>query len=147
MLYLLSPRVWLALALAIAFVSSNVWSYRHGKSTVQAEWNAAKAAASEEARRVESLRQSKVDKASKDRAARENRLRADSVRLAGERDGLLDDLRATRDYASQSRATAYSVAKLSTELFEQCTNALVEMASNADRADSEARALREAWPK
>lgn len=39
---LLSPKLWLAIALAAALAVSHLMAYRHGKAVTQAQWNVAK---------------------------------------------------------------------------------------------------------
>lgn len=147
MLALLSPRLWLALALVAGLSFSHFFMYRKGSNAVRSEWLVSVASANEEARRLEQARQSAADAAGRLAAKREAGIRADAVRARNAADGLRDDLSAARDYAAQSRAAAEQTARVATGLFGQCTARYLGVAEDAARADSEARELREGWPK
>lgn len=147
MIALLNPRVWIALALVALLAFSHFSAYRKGRADVQAQWTAAVAAANLEARQMEQRRQRNVDDAAKVAAAREARARTAAAHARSERDGLRDDLNRAREYAAQSRAAAERVANLSTELLDRCTASYLAVAEAAQRADSEARELRQGWPR
>jgi hypothetical protein len=70
-----------------------------------------------------------------------------AARARGESDGLRDDLNAANEYAKKSRAAAERTASVATELLGRCTALYLGVAEDAARADSEARELRQAWPK
>jgi len=144
---LLNPRVLLALVLAAALAFTHFAAYRKGKNDVRMEWQVSVAAANDEARRLERARQSAADGAARLAAVREAGIRAAAASARHESDGLRDDLRAANDYAKESRAAAERVAGVTTELLEQCSRSYLGVAEAADRADSEARELRGAWPK
>jgi hypothetical protein len=146
---LLDPRLWLA-ALVLVGAASGVSYFKgrsDGKTICEAKHAQAVTAANVEARKIETRRQAMVDEAGRVAAARESRLRADSRRAAGESAGLRDDLRSARDYAAQSRAAAERVANVATELLGRCTESYLGVAEAAQRADSEARELRQGWPR
>lgn len=144
---LLNPRFLIALALAGLLAFSHLTVYRKGKQNVRTEWLASVAAANEDSRRLEQARQSAVDAAARMAAAREAGIRAAANDARRASDGLRDDLRRANDYAKESRAAAERVAGVSTELLGSCAAALIGVSEAADRADSEARQLRQAWPK
>lgn len=149
MFSLLDPRLWGAIGLAVALsFAAGFWKGNtHGKAAVRAEWLESRHAADQESRRLEQARQRRADEAAKLAAARSNRLAADNRRARNELDGMRDDLSAARHYAEQSRAAAERVARLSTELFGECSREYLEMAEAAQRADNYARQLIEAWPR
>jgi hypothetical protein len=147
MFSLLSPRLWLALALAAALAFTHLTAYRKGRAYARQEWDAAVATANADARRLEQARQRRADEAAALATQRESRIRADAAGARRESDGLRDDLRTANDYAKQSRAAAERTAGLATELFERCTALYLGVAEEAQRADSEARQLRSAWPQ
>ncbi len=147
MFYLLNPRVIIALALVGALAFSHFMAYRKGAANVRTEWQAATSRANQEARALEQARQSAVGAAQRIAATAENRLRADAGRAADSDRGLRDDLDAARHLAEESRAAAVEVVRVSTGLLEQCTREYLSMAENAQRADIEARELRQSWPK
>jgi hypothetical protein len=144
---LLNPRLWILAAIVAALAFSHFTVYRKGKDHVRMEWQAATAAANIEAFKASERRQRNVDDAAKTAAAREARTRLDAVNARAVAGGLRDDLSRARDYAAQSRAAAQRVADLSTELLERCTASYLAVAEAAERADSEARELRQAWPR
>lgn len=149
MFSLLNPTLWLV-ALAILAGSSGLSYFKgrtNGMQVCEARHAAATVLANDEARKMESLRQSRVNEAARVGAAREARLRASAASAARAASGLRDDLAAARDYAAQSRAAAERVARVSTELLGECSAAYLDMAEAAQRADSHARELRDGWPR
>jgi hypothetical protein len=144
---LLNWRVLAALALAGMLAFTHLTAYRKGEHAVKAEWDESVASANAESRRLEQARQRRADEAAQMAAQREARIRADAAHARASADSLRDDLRAANDYAKESRAAAERTAGVATELLGECSNALVDMGEAADRADSEARTLRQAWPK
>ena len=147
MFALLSPKLWIALAIAGALAFSHFFIYRAGKAVVQNDYLKAQISADAEARRIEQRRQAMVVEAGAAAAKREAALRADAKSARAVAGGLRDDLSAAREYAKQSRAAAQRVADLSTELLDRCTSRYLGVAEAAQRADSEARELRQAWPQ
>jgi hypothetical protein len=146
-LYLLNPRVIAALVVVAALIASHTMAYRKGASNVRTEWAAAVSQANVEARNLERIRQRRADESAALAAAREARNRADADRVAGSVRGLRHDLDAARHYAAQSRAAADKAVATLGELFQQCSEAVGAMASEADRAYNEALELRQAWPR
>jgi hypothetical protein len=147
MFYLLNPKVWVALAVVGALAFSHVFVYRKGANHVRLEWNAAKAAALEDAQKLERARQSAVDAAARAGASRALGISTDRVAAGSERDGLLNDLRAAREHAAQSRAAADRTIATLGELLDRCSAEYLRVAEEADRAYSEVRTLREGWPR
>ncbi len=93
LLSIMSPRVWIAVALVIALAASHWKVYTNGKAAVQLEWDAATAqataaalAAEQAARAKEQALQTKVRKVANDYQVEKNRrvaadqLAADSLR-------------------------------------------------------------------
>ncbi len=147
MLYLLNWRLWVAAALALSIIGAYVKGRSDGKSLVRAEVAQAQAVAAENARLRERALQKGVDDAARDAAARSARILSDAADARRSADGLRDELDVARSYAAQSRAAAERIAGVTSELLESCTRAYVAVAEAADRSDSEARTLRQAWPR
>lgn len=147
MTLLLNWRVWLAAILLGTFAFSNFVSYRKGKANEHAAWVASVAEQNAESLRLERARQSSADAAARDSAAREARILADAASARRDASGLRDILSGAVEYAKKSRAAAERTASLTTGLLDECSRALIDVSEAADRADSEARELRAAWPK
>jgi hypothetical protein len=144
---LLNWRIWVAIALAAGLSFSHFTAYRKGKQHVKDEWTVATAQANADARKLETLRQSRVDEASRVAVGRAAAIRADAERSRLESVGLRDDLSATRRWAAQSRAAADEAVRVTTGLLERCTALYLGVAEDAARADGEARELRQGWPR
>jgi hypothetical protein len=146
---LFDPRLWLA-ALVLVGAASGV-SYlkgrSDGKTICEAKHAQAVTAATLEARKIESRRQAMVDEAGRAAAARTRSLAVAADRARGESSGLRDDLRAVELHASQSRTAADNAVRALSAVVAECSATLVEVAEAADRAYSESRTLREAWPR
>lgn len=140
---------WAAIALVVVLwhIAYGAFWSRHGRLGVQHEWDSAKAKANSEARSLEQQRQRRADEAAQLASARENRLRLSAARNRSLSDGLRGDLDAARQFAKESRAAAERTADLATELLGRCEQSYLGVAEAAARADSEARELRQAWPK
>lgn len=145
----LDPRLWgaLVLGLALSFGAGFWKGNAHGKSTVRAEWTAATATANQEARALEQARQRRADEAAKLARSREAGIRAAADHARGESIGLRDDLSAARDYAKKSRDAAERTSALATDLLGRCETRYLGVAEAAQRADSYARELMDAWPR
>lgn len=155
MFALLSPRLWIALALAAALAFTHGMAYRSGRAAVRTAWDAEKAQqvlalaeATAAARTREQNLQRTKDEAVNAAAQREKTLRADAGRARSERDGLRSDLATAR--ANLSSASPDSLRKRVTaaeDVFEQCVREYSGLAEEADRQSSDAVMLRQAWPK
>ena len=147
MTLLLNWRVWVVLALTAFLTFTHLTAYRKGKANDRAEWVASMAAANEDARKLEQRRQDMATEAAKVAAVREAGIRTAAVRARAESDGLRGDLLAANEYAKESRAAAERVAAVSTDLLGRCTARYLGVAEAAQRSDSEARELRQGWPR
>jgi hypothetical protein len=147
MLYLLNPKLWIAAAIVALLAFTHVFTYRAGAANVRLENAARVTAANEEARRMESLRQRNVDEAARAAAARATRLAADarSARLAA--DSLRDTIGAVELHAKESRAAADNAVRALSDVFGSCVREYQGLAEETDRATSEVKTLRQAWPK
>lgn len=155
MMALLSPRLLFALVLSAALAFSHFAAYRAGKSSVRAEWDAAKviqltAAAKAEAenRQIELTRQQTVIEAQNAQTERNQKLQAaaDSARAVS--DGLRHDLAASR--LQLSGASIGSLRGRITTLdtvFGECTRELEKVAGDAAAIASNARLILDAWPR
>jgi chlorite dismutase len=149
MLSLLDPRIWLAAALSIAIAFGGGYfegSHDRGKRD-ELERQAAISRANTEARQLEQQRQRRVDDVARIAAIGENRLRADAIRARTESDGLRDDLDALQRASANSLAASQQALSRTTGLFAACAREYLAVAEDAARADSEARELRQAWPR
>jgi hypothetical protein len=147
MFALLNPRFLIGLVLVAALAFTHFTAYRKGKHVVLTEWQLSVAAANEESRRLERARQSKADDAARIAAARERGIAAAADSARRESAGLRDDINAAIHYAAQSRAAAEQTARLTSDLLGRCEARYLGVAEAAARADSEARELRQGWPK
>lgn len=142
------PRLWIAalLALTASFGAGYFKGNINGRKASELAHAAALAAANEDSRRLERARQSRADQAASIAAGREAGIRAAADRARRDADGLRGDLSAALDFAAESHASAQRVAGVAAELLGTCSRRYSDLAQEADRADSEARQLRDAWP-
>lgn len=146
MLYLLNPRVLIALAIVAALAFSHLMAYRKGSANVKAEWTLSVANANAEARSLERARQRRAEEAGVLAAAREARLRADAARAAGALAGLRDELTRLSGRSESSPAPDPTIRTLG-DILQACADEYRSVAEQADAAFSEVKLLREAWPK
>lgn len=154
---ILDPRILLAVLLAIAAsFGAGYWKgEKSGKAEIQAMWTASELKRSEEARqadlenrRIENLRQSRVQEATNAQRKRESVLRRTAADTRSELDRLLDSLNrpSTSDVpSSPPDAVSKRIATLET-VFGQCARQLADMAEVADRHASDSLMYQEAWP-
>lgn len=142
MMALLSPRLWLALGLALLLAASHGFAYKSGRAAVRSAWDADIAArslqalaASESARAKEQELQTKVQKVSADYVKQK---KANAV-LAASLDDSLQQLQAAIDSPAGSGtsrpAGANGVGGPERELLGHCAKALSDLAKEADRLE------------
>lgn len=148
LLALLSPRVWIAFALALALAAGYWKAYTSGKQAVQLEWDAANAqataaalAAEQAARAKEQALQTKVRKVTDDylvektRRAAADQLAADSLR----------QLQAALAGGGRARADPAAPAGADDDprdgIIAECAGALVQVDAAARRLADQTRAL------
>ena len=148
LLALLSPRVWIAVALALALAAGYWKAYTSGKQAVQLEWDAATAqataaalAAEQAARAKEQALQTKVRKVTDDylvektRRAAADQLAADSLR----------QLQAAIASGGETRADPAAPAGADDDprdgIIAECAGALVQMDKAARSLADQTRAL------
>ena len=146
MFALLSPRLWIALALAAFLAFTHFSAYRKGRADVRLQWDAATAAANLESFKVSERRQGNVDKAAAAGAARQAGIRADSAR-AGNAVVRLRNAIAAKRSAEESAAAATKRADTLGVLLGESGEALREMALSCDRIVSDRQMLLDAWPR
>lgn len=155
MMALLSPKVWIALALAGLLAVTHTMAWRNGSAHTQARWDAAKvvqqrallAAQSAAAAKTLALQQEK-DEAVNAAAQREKKLRSDLAAARATGNGLRDDLAAAR--SDLSRASVTSLRAYTATLgavFSECTAEVERLAAAAQGHASDALTLEQAWPK
>lgn len=139
----------LAIALAVLALMAGIYGKGRtdGRKLERLETAAGVIRANAEALHLERARQSRADDAGRLAATRAAGIADSARRVAGERDGLRDDLAAANEYAKESRAAAERTASLATGLLGRCTARYSAVAEGAARADSEARELRQGWPE
>lgn len=141
---LLSPRLWLAVAVAVFLAGTHLAAYRGGRAHVRAEWDrdiqertAQALAASEAARARESELQTKVGRA--DRAYQDQK-RATAALAVAASDGLRNletILAAPASGASSATASgANGTGGLERQLLGNCAAALTELGKQADRLEA-----------
>jgi chromosome segregation ATPase len=143
-LSLLDPRVWLFVAAVGA--AGYLKGCHDGKGLEKNAHAADQADANREALRLERARQSRVDESVRLAGAREARLRTDIAGAARELDGLRGDLDAIQRASAESLAAANNAVRALGDVFEQCSREYQAVAAEADRAASEVKTLRDAWP-
>lgn len=148
LLAFMSPRVWIAVALAIALAGTHWKAYTSGKQAVQLEWDAATAqatadalAAEQLAREKEQALQTKVRKVTNDyqvektRRAAADQLAADSLR----------QLQAAIASGGEARADPAAPAGADDDprdsIIAECAGALVQMDKAARSLADQTRAL------
>lgn len=149
MFSLLNPTIWLV-ALAILAGSSGLSYFKgrtNGTKICEAAHAAAKVAANEDARKLEQARQRRADESAKLAAAREVRIRLDADRARNAVGILRGTLDSVERRASESRAAADNAVRALSNVVGECGSALVEVSQDADRARSEVKTLRDAWPR
>jgi hypothetical protein len=148
LLAFMSPRVWIAVALAIALAASHWKVYTNGKAAVQLEWDAATAqataaalAAEQAARAREQALQTKVRKVANDyqvektRRAAADQLAADSLRQ------LQAALASGGQPAADSAAAAGTDDDPRDGIIAECAGALVQMDKAVRSLADQTRAL------
>jgi hypothetical protein len=146
-LYLLNWQVWVLVALLISYPSIYLKGRHDGKRVEQQATAALVAQANIEARKNEQLRQDRVDEAAKSAALREVRIRADAAGARTELDGLRGTLDAVERAAASSLSASNEALSVTAGLFGRCTARYTAVAEGAAIADSEAREIRQSWPK
>jgi len=152
MLALLSPKLWIAAALAALLLATGFTAHRAGRAAVRAEWDsdiaqrtAAALEAERQARAREQELQTKVRKASDAYQAEKTRRAAADRRLD---DGLrqFQTILAAPDPASPSSAPSsgnHGTGGLERELLQSCGAALAELGKTADRLEGKVVALQD----
>ena len=132
---LLSPRLWLVLALAGVLAFTHIKAFQSGKAAVQAAWTAEKLAISEASRQREkalTIATTKVDYAiqqSKKRDLAAGRATADSLRS-------LKAALAAKPDDTPAPSGAVGTGGLERELLGSCATALAELGITADRLET-----------
>ena len=146
MLALLSPRLWLAIGLAIALAVSHGMAYKSGRAAVRADWDKDIAdrtqqalQAEQAARKKESDLQDAKEKA-EERYARQKKLDAAARAAAGaELDGLRNELAALDSVTSKDTSTTArtdGAGRLERQLLGACAQSLADLAAEADRLET-----------
>lgn len=155
MMALLSPKAWLAIALACALAFSHAFIYRAGKASVRADWDKSKIeqaavdlASVQEIRRMESLRSAKVVEAQNANTKRVQGLQVAAAGVRAESDGLRRDLDANT--ANLSRATpdaCRNYAAAANAVLGDLEKAGGGIAEKADGHASDTLMYQDGWPK
>ena len=153
----LDPRQWL---LAVAFVGAcvlgaNFWEHRlvaqgdaAGYDRAKAEYTQAALKAETKARADTARMQKEKDDAESKAAGRLVLQARAAAQLRAERDGLRDDLTATRLRLRDAPVEAVrQYATAATDVFEQCAARYSDVAGAADGHSSDTLKLQQAWPR
>jgi len=156
MMALLSPRVWVALALAAVLTFTHGLAYRDGKANVRAAWDAEKfiqlsqqKEADRENRNIESARTNGVIAAQNAAVVRNRSLQADAVGARSESQRLRDALETAAvalRLPGDTCSASIDYADAASVLLAQCGTAYTNLAGQADGHSNDAKTLSEAWP-
>lgn len=155
MFALLSPRLWLAIGLAIALAVSHGMAYKSGRAAVRAQWDAEKAIQLKQTielqsqyRQKEQEHAQRLSDAQQSARKRENLLQSQLATLRVASDSLRDDLGTYRGQLPGASCDAVKLhaAALNT-VFGQCAKAIGELAKQADGHAGDALTLEQAWPR
>lgn len=147
--------MWLAAGLFALLALTHFAAYRGGKSSVRAQWDAAKVQqlvaaqkAENDNRKIESKRAGDSANAVAAATKKGAVLRSDGVAAAVELGRLRNTVSATGLRLPTQPASACVVAaSTGNELLAECAAALTELAEKADRHANDAVMLLEAWPQ
>ena len=148
MMALFSPRVWVAIALAIALAASHWKAYHMGGKSVQSDWDAQTLALTQAALEAEAANRAKEQ-------ALQTKVRSVSNAYAKEKAAHAVSVAASADSVRDFNATLGSVSTadsstptrdhgtggLERELLGNCASALAELAGEADRLEGKTLAL------
>lgn len=151
MFALLSPRLWLAVALAVALGLSHGFAYKTGKAAVRADWDRDVAErtelalkASEAARAKEKALQSDVDRIRTNYAKEAARAKADHTAALDDLDSLLHAIGTTRATGTDTGpAIGTDDAARARYVFGQCAQSITAMAEVCDAVETRLTGLQE----
>jgi hypothetical protein len=139
-------RLAILAAIVLALAATHWKAYTVGKKDIRNEWNLSIAAANEQARETERLRQKAVDAASAAAVLRESGLRLDADRARRASRGLRAQLASLPSCGEPG--TAPAVAAVATrELLGECAEEVGRLARAADGHASDVRLLLDSWPR
>lgn len=151
----LSPKLWAAVALAVALAVSHGFAYKSGRAAVRAQWDAEKVLqleaavkAVEAARVIEAGWQTKLTGAQNAAITRTKTLQTSVDIARGHADSLQRDnanLTASLPHLTRDAVNRYALA--SSAVFDQCVRKYIGVAKDADAIGSERQTLIEAWPR
>ena len=155
MMALLSPKFWIALAVAAALAFAGLFLYRAGAAGVRVKWDASiieqqKFAAAQEAdnRKLENKRQTNVIEAQNEQTKRTQTLQVAAAGARAESVSLRDTIAAIRAKLPSTPADAASnAASTAANLLGECAAAYQELAGRADGHASDTLTLEQAWPQ
>lgn len=122
--------------------------YERGRTEVISQWNTANQKAVAVQRVQQDAWQKQKDDALNEASQREKNLRTVVARVSAERDGLRDELAASRGAIDTASVASLRkrVAAL-TDVFEQCSIRYSAVAEKADRHAADSLMFDHAWPK
>ena len=155
MMALLSPKVWIALALAAVLAFTHTLAWRNASAHTQARWDAAKvvqqqalADAEKASRAKEQALQLKVTEAVNAAAKRTQQAQAATAAVRRTADSLRGQLAAAR--SDLPRATSDAVRAYAATLntvFGECTAEVERLAAAAEGLSIDRDTLIQAWPR
>lgn len=155
MLALLSPRLWLAIGLAVILAASHGFAYKSGRAAVRAQWDAEKALQLKQTlelqsqyRKKEQEHAQRLSDAQQAARKRENLLQSQLATLRVSADSLRDYLNTARGELSGASCDAVRQhAAALNDVFGQCARTIGELAGKADGHAGDALTLQDAWPR
>lgn len=146
------PTMILGIALLVAGFGGGwmVQAWRYGEKIIAIQFKHADDTAKAVGQALEktTLYQRQKDEALHAAQLREMALRRDVAAVAGQRNGLRDELAASRrDLPGASREAARDYAAALADVFEQCTDRYSGVAEKADGHSFDALKFEQSWPK
>lgn len=148
LLSILSPRLWMALAMAIALAASHWRAYTTGQAATQLQWDAATAQATatalqaeQDARATEAAMQTKLRKVANDYQLEKTRRAAADLRAADSLRQLQAALAADRSASTDPAAAPGADDDPRDSIIAECAGAVVTLDAAARKLADQTRAL------
>jgi len=154
MLALMSPKLWIAVVLAVVLAFTHFTTYRAGRAAVRSQWDAQKLVDAETTRKaleanraIEAERQKQAQEAIDESKKRETALRADAAASRGALERLRNAVRAASSGVPSDPTNAVSGPATASELLAQCAAEYQRVGELADQHASDVKTLTDAWPR
>lgn len=146
MFYLLNPKLWIAVVIAVFFAGTHMGAYRSGRAVVQAKWDKQIAAQKEAALNAEQAARKKEQElidakqlAEQKYVQLKKQAAVSSAAANDELGRLRDELATSSNPTRQDSPTCPRTdarAGLESELLGYCAKALTDLAAEADRLET-----------